>query len=51
MNEAETRAELIDLPLAVAGWGVVADSRTRREVIAPGRIMGGGPRNLAAQFP
>jgi type I restriction enzyme R subunit len=44
MNEAETRAELIDPALHAAGWGVVADSRTRREVIAPGRIMGGGRR-------
>jgi type I restriction enzyme R subunit len=44
MNEAETRAELIDTALHAAGWGVVADSRTRREVIAPGRIMGGGKR-------
>jgi type I restriction enzyme R subunit len=44
MNEAETRAELIDPALHAAGWGVVADSRTRREVIAPGRIMGGGKR-------
>lgn len=44
MNEAETRAELIDPALHAAGWGVVAESRTRREVIAPGRIMGGGRR-------
>lgn len=44
MNEAETRAELIDPALHAAGWGVTADSRTRREVIAPGRIMGGGRR-------
>ncbi len=44
MNEAETRAELIDPALHVAGWGVVEDSRTRRELIAPGRIMGGGKR-------
>ncbi|MDP9423375.1 MAG: DEAD/DEAH box helicase family protein [Pseudomonadota bacterium] len=44
MNEAETRAELIDPALHSAGWGVVPDSRTRREVIAPGRIMGGGKR-------
>ena len=44
MNEAETRAELIDPALHAAGWGVVSDSRTRREVIAPGRIMGGGRR-------
>jgi type I restriction enzyme R subunit len=31
MNEAETRAELIDPALREAGWGVVADSRVRRE--------------------
>jgi type I restriction enzyme, R subunit len=47
MNEAETRAELIDPALHAVGWGVVADSRTRREVIAPGRIMGGGRRARA----
>ena len=47
MNEAETRAELIDPALHAAGWGVVADSRTRREMIAPGRIMGGGRRASA----
>lgn len=44
MNEAETRAELIDPALKAAGWGVIAESRTRREVIAPGRILGGGKR-------
>lgn len=44
MNEAETRAELIDPALRGAGWGVVDGSRTRREVIAPGRIMGKGRR-------
>lgn len=44
MNEAETRAELIDPALREAGWGVVSESRTRREVIAPGRIMGKGRR-------
>lgn len=47
MNEAETRAELIDPALAAAGWGVVADSRVRRETIAPGRIQGGGRRDAA----
>jgi predicted type IV restriction endonuclease len=36
MNEAETRAELIDPALKAAGWGVVDGSRVRREVIAPG---------------
>ncbi len=44
MNEAETRAELIDPALREAGWGVAAESRTRREMIAPGRIMGKGKR-------
>ena len=44
MNEAETRAELIDPALLAAGWGVVDGSRTRREVIAPGRIMGKAKR-------
>jgi len=44
MNEAETRADLIDPALREAGWGVVSESRTRREVIAPGRIMGKGKR-------
>ena len=41
-NEADTRAELIDPKLVEAGWGVVENSFIRREVIAPGRIIGGG---------
>jgi len=45
MNEAETRAELIDPVLASAGWGVVEGSRIRREyLISPGRIEGRGRR-------
>ncbi len=44
MNEAETRAELIDPALSQAGWGVLDGSRTRREVIAPGRLTGSGKR-------
>ena len=44
MNEAETRAELIDPDLRAAGWGVVEGSRIRREVIAPGRLVGNGRR-------
>lgn len=44
MNEAETRAELIDPALREVGWGVVADSRVRREIICPGRIEGAGRR-------
>ncbi len=35
MNEAETRAELIDPALAAAGWGKVEGSRVRYEVIGP----------------
>ena len=44
MNEAETRAELIDPALKAAGWGVVEGSRVRREVLAPGRLLGNGRR-------
>lgn len=44
MNEAETRAELIDPAIKGAGWGVVVDSRVRRETICPGRIEGAGRR-------
>lgn len=44
MNEAETRAELIDPALKDSGWGLVEGSRVRREVIAPGRLQGGGKR-------
>ena len=44
LNEAETRAELIDPALAAAGWGKVEKSRVRREVIAPGRLVGGGKK-------
>ncbi|MGV0950651.1 MAG: EcoAI/FtnUII family type I restriction enzme subunit R [Azonexus sp.] len=45
MNEAETRAEHIDLALAAAGWGVVDGSRIRREYpITLGRLEGAGKR-------
>ncbi len=44
MNEAETRAELIDPALKDAGWGVVEGSRVRREVITLGRLQGAGKR-------
>lgn len=45
MNEAETRAELIDPALKAAGWGVVESSRVRREVITLGRLQGAGKRS------
>lgn len=45
LNEAETRADLIDPALLTAGWGKVDESRVRREVISPGRIIGGGKRS------
>ena len=44
MNEADTRAELIDPKLKQAGWSVVEHSFIRREVICPGRILTGGKR-------
>ena len=47
MNEAETRAELIDPALAAAGWGV-EDAVIRREYsITQGRIQVGGRRSAA----
>lgn len=48
MNEAETRAELIDPALTAAGWGVVEGSRVSREFqITAGRLEGGGKRAKA----
>ncbi|MCK5708765.1 MAG: DEAD/DEAH box helicase family protein [Candidatus Aureabacteria bacterium] len=45
MNEAETRAELIDPKLKEAGWGVLEDTKVYREFhIAPGKIQVGGGR-------
>lgn len=45
MNEAETRAELIDPALRAAGWGVVEHCRLAREVrITQGRLLGAGMR-------
>ena len=45
MNEAETRAELIDPKLKACGWGVVQDSKVLREYnITAGRIQSGGGR-------
>ncbi|MBN8655161.1 MAG: DEAD/DEAH box helicase family protein [Anaerolineae bacterium] len=43
MNEAETRAELIDPALQAAGWGVLEGTKIRREYhINKGRIKAGG---------
>lgn len=48
MNEAETRAELIDPALKAAGWGVVEGSRIAREFqITAGRLEGSGKRGKA----
>jgi type I restriction enzyme R subunit len=45
MNEAETRAELIDPKLAEAGWGIAEGSKILREFkITIGRIQTGGSR-------
>jgi type I restriction enzyme R subunit len=45
MNEAETRAELIDPQLKACGWGVVDDSKILREYpITAGKIQTGGIR-------
>ncbi|SMN15511.1 Type I restriction-modification system, restriction subunit R [uncultured Candidatus Thioglobus sp.] len=49
MNEAETRAELIDPKLVACGWGVVKGSKILRErdvcKITDGRIQVGGGRS------
>lgn len=45
MNEAETRAELIDPHLKACGWGVIEDSKILREYnITAGKIQTGGIR-------
>ena len=48
MNEAETRAELIDPALKQAGWGVIEGSKILREQnaqITAGKIQTGGGRS------
>src|ERR1035437_4309583 len=46
MNEAETRAELIDPKLKEAGWGVIEGSKILREyIITIGKIQTGGGRS------
>src|SRR5690606_5215060 len=45
MNEAETRADLIDPKLKARGWGVVEGSKVLREYrITEGKIQSGGGR-------
>ena len=45
MNEAETRAELIDPQLKESGWGVAEDTKILREFhITKGKIQTGGGR-------
>ena len=45
MNEADTRAELIDPQLKLSGWGDIAESRVQREYnINAGEIRAGGIR-------
>lgn len=45
MNEAETRADLIDPKLTAAGWGVIDGARVLREHhITAGKIQAGGVR-------
>ncbi|MBV1879323.1 MAG: DEAD/DEAH box helicase family protein [Pseudomonadales bacterium] len=44
MNEADTRANLIDPKLLASGWSKVENSYIRRELICPGQITTGGKR-------
>ncbi|MGY6519359.1 MAG: EcoAI/FtnUII family type I restriction enzme subunit R [Lysobacteraceae bacterium] len=46
-TEADTRANRIDPVLRDAGWGVVEGAHIHRELICPGRILGGGQRTSA----
>lgn len=53
MNEAETRAELIDPKLKASGWGIVEGSKILREYkITAGQIQTGGVRakKLSADY-
>jgi type I restriction enzyme R subunit len=52
MNEAETRAELIDPRLQACGWGIVEGSKVLREFpITAGRIQTGGrAKKLTADY-
>jgi type I restriction enzyme R subunit len=53
MNEAETRAELIDPKLKACGWGTVEGSKILREYnITDGKIQTGGvhAKKLTADY-
>jgi len=43
-TEADTRANRIDPALCEAGWGEVEGSQINRELVCPGRIIGGSER-------
>ncbi|MDD4965076.1 MAG: DEAD/DEAH box helicase family protein [Gallionella sp.] len=45
MNEADTRAQLIDPLLAASGWGVGEAKVLREFMIAPGKIQAGGAKS------
>ena len=48
MNEAETRAELIDPKLKDSGWGTIEDTKVLREHhITIGKIQTGGGHHLS----
>ena len=52
MNEADTRANLVDPKLVAAGWGQLEDSHIRREVsITQGRIIPSGGRGSKRSKP
>lgn len=46
-TEADIRANRIDPVLRNEGWGVVDRAQAHRELICPGRILGGGQRGTA----
>ena len=52
MNETETRAELIDPKLKESGWGVIPESRIKREYpITLGKIQTKGrAKGLKADY-
>ena len=46
MNEAQTRAELMDPKLEDSGWGIIEDAKVLQEhPITIGKIQAGGGRS------